>query len=182
MCPDKSILSAWFDNEIDLKWSGKISEHLESCRECHLYVKELQRQRDLLHSAPTPDFKDSLDKVKVRIREKRTISGSIRFWERKIPLPAAAAAAILVASVALGTTLLTSNRSNRLFMANENFQTQTVNLPGDKIDEMLRMMESSLSDDFSSNSIVELPANVNLVFNGDSQLIRSVGYNGSASP
>jgi len=67
-------------------------------------------------------------------------------------------------------------------LADENFSSQSVFIAGDKIDEIFSMMESSLSDDFSSNSIVELPADVNLIFNGDSQLVRSAGFEGSASP
>jgi hypothetical protein len=185
MCPDRSILSAWFDGEVDLKWSNEISVHLESCDECRNYIQSIEDQKTLLQSAPLPDFEESLERVKSRIRGKRTVQGSIRFWERRIPLPAAAAAAVIAASVTFGTSLFTDNSNDRVLMTNladGNFNSQSMNMPGDKIDEFFSMMESSLSDEFSSNSIVELPADVNLIFNGESQLVRSAGFNGSTSP
>jgi len=185
MCPDKSILSAWFDGEVDVQWSGKISDHLETCHMCSSYVDQLKKQKALLHSLTTPDFKDSLGTIKNRIRERETVSGTTRFWQKRISLPAAAAAAVLAASVTLGTNAIAFSRNNRVLMADngsENFNNQTLNLPGDKIDELFSMMESTFSDEFSSNSILELPADVSLIFNGESQLIRTAGFNGSAVP
>jgi len=187
MCPDKSILSAWFDEEVDILWGDKISEHLKSCESCSSYVKELEQQRKLLHSLPEPDVAASLDRVKMMIREKRTVSETTRFWERRIPVPMAAAAAIVAATFTLGINMLSGSREEGLQIANlssskGSFTPSVINLPGDKVDEIFRMMETSVSDEFSSNTIMELPSDVSLVFNGDSQLIRSVGYNGSASP
>lgn len=185
MCPEKSVLSAWFDGEVDSKWSLEIENHLKSCDECRNFTQELGDQRMLLQSAPIPDFDESLERVKFRIREKRTVSSSIRFWEKKIPLPAAAAAAIIAAFVTFGTNIITDNRNDRILMTNlsdQNYISQTMNMPGDKIDEIFSMMESSFNDEFSSNSIVELPADFSMIFSGDSQLVRSAGYNGSTSP
>lgn len=185
MCPEKSILSAYFDGEVDLKWSGEILKHIESCEECRLYLDELKQQSEVLQSLPTPDFTDSLQKVKMRIRARNTVSGSTRFWERRITLPVAAAAAAIFATVlSLGVSMGTSGHENSLLAAETDkgpYSSEIVNLPGNKIDELFSMMETSSSDDFSSNSIVELPADVNLIFNGDSQLVRSAGYTGSSS-
>ena len=185
MCPEKSVLSTWFDGEVDSKWSVEIENHLKSCDECRSYTQKLEDQRMLLQSAPIPDFEESLERVKSRIRGKRTVSSSIRFWEKKIPLPAAAAAAIIAAFVTFGTNIISDNRNDRILMTNladQNYANQTIDMPGDKIDEIFSMMESSLNDEFSSNSIVELPADFSMIFNGDSQLVRSAGFNGSTSP
>ena len=185
MCPDKSILSAYFDGEVGLQWSGEISKHLETCKDCSNYINTLKDQEALLHSLPDPDFEESLARVKTRIRERHTVSGTTRFWQKKISLPAAAAAAVLVASVTLGTNVFTMNRNNKTLMSKlgyNNIANGKANMPGDKIDEIFSMMEASLSDEFSSNSIVELPSDINLIFNGESQLVRSAGFNGSSSP
>lgn len=185
MCPDKSILSAWFDGEVDLKWSKDISLHLKNCDSCRNYIQSLDDQKTLLHSAPLPDFEESLERVKSRIRGKRTVQSSIRLWDRRIPLPVAAAAAVIAASVTFGASFFTENETKPILMSNltdENVNSPHVFQPGDKFDEIFSMMESSLNDEFSPNSIVVLPADVNLIFNGDSQLVRSAGFNGSASP
>ncbi|MBN2657740.1 MAG: zf-HC2 domain-containing protein [Spirochaetales bacterium] len=185
MCPDKSILSAWFDGEVDGLWGDRISEHLKSCHSCSAFVHQMQDQQNLLHSLPEPDFTDSLDRVKFMIREKRTVSRTTRFWERRIPVPVAAAAAIVAATFSLSINVLAGNRNDGLnaglASAGGNYAS-VINLPGDKVDEFFRMMEVSMSDEFSSNSIMELPSDVSLSFNGDSQLVKSVGYKGSASP
>lgn len=185
MCPDKSVLSAWFDGEVDVKWSEEIEKHLKDCDDCKSYTLKLSDQRILLLRAPIPDFEESLERVKSRIRGKRTVSSSLRFWDKKIPLPLAAAAALIAAFVTFGTSLVADNRSDRILMANlaeQNFGSQAISMPGDKLDEIFSMLESSTNDEFSSNSIVELPTDVNLIFNGDSQLVRSAGYNRSTSP
>ncbi|MBB6478426.1 anti-sigma factor family protein [Spirochaeta isovalerica] len=185
MCPDKSVLSAWFDGEVDGLWNDKITEHLKACHNCSSYIKKLDEQKALLHSLPEPDFTESLDRVKLLIREKKTVSQTTRFWEKRIPVPVAAAAAIIAATFSLGINMLAGDRNDGLnpglASADTNYSS-VINLPGDKVNEFFKLMEASMSDEFSSNSIMELPSDVSLTFNGDSQLVRSVGYNGSASP
>ncbi len=185
MCPDKSILSAYFDGEVDLQWSGEIIDHLKECNDCSSYINELQNQKKLLQSAPMPDFNDSLDRVKMRVRERRNIKGSLRFWEKRIPLPVAAAAAVIVATVTFGANMVAYNRSGKTQMADagiNNFSDESYDFPAEKLDELFSQIESANSDEFNSNSIVTLPADVELIFHGDSQLVRTAGFNGSASP
>lgn len=186
MCPDKSILSAWFDGEVDGNWGEKISSHLESCLSCSSYIEKLKKQRVLLHSLPEPDFQDSLERVRTRIRQKRTVNDSRRFWERRIPLPAAAAAAVLVAAFSLGANVLAGQKGNSYdnpaLASASGYSTEVASLPGAKVDEIFRMMARSSNEEFSSNTIMELPSDVSLMFNGDSEMLRTAGYEGSASP
>ena len=184
MCPDKSILSAWFDGEVDSIWSGRINDHLITCESCSSYIGNLEKQKELLQTAPLPDFKDSLDRVKGRIRERRTVLGSLRFWEKKISLPTAAAAAVIAASVTLGINILAMNRGVNPHFTDSGISDNRgylVDLPGEKLNEIFSMMETPDSDLFASNSIVTLPADINLIFHGDSQLVRSAGFYGDES-
>jgi hypothetical protein len=185
MCPEKSILSAWFDGEVDGKWSVEIESHLQSCSDCSSYIAKLKDQRMLLQSLPLPEFRDSLELVKLSVREKNTVEGSTRFWERRISLPVAAAAAFIAATVSFGTHMLAGNRNDQLQMASladQNYTAQVYGFPGENIDEIFRTMETAYSDEFTSNSIMELPSDVNLIFNGESQLVRSAGFSGGTSP
>lgn len=184
MCPDKSILSAWFDGEVHGKWTDQISDHLENCRECSSYIAMLREQRTLLQSLPSPDFQESLERVKIRIREKNTISGSTRFWQKRVPVPMAAAAAVVAATVALGTHMATAGNGNGVEVAKAsdgNYNARMVSLPEDKVNEIFKKMEASDKDEFSSNSIVELPPDVSLIYNGESQLVRTAGFERSPS-
>lgn len=185
MCPEKSILSAWFDGEVDARWSGEIELHIQSCSSCASYIAELSDQRQLLQSLPIPEFKGSLELVKLSVREKNTVDGSTRFWQRRISIPVAAAAAFVAATVTFGTHVLAGNRTDQMQMANlgnNQYMASAYNLPGDKVDEIFRTMETAYSEEFNSNSIMELPSDVNLIFNGESQLVRSAGFSGSTSP
>ncbi len=49
MCPDKSILSAYFDGEVDSYWSKEIENHLTECKKCSSYIIELKKQKSIVH-------------------------------------------------------------------------------------------------------------------------------------
>ncbi|MDR2109871.1 MAG: zf-HC2 domain-containing protein [Spirochaetaceae bacterium] len=104
MCPDRQILSVYFDGELPNPWKEKLETHIETCPECRA---RLDRYRYLVRSlGETGEQSGALptDAVRERIWENltRRASASIpprALWRRSvsIPLPvAAAAAAILV--------------------------------------------------------------------------------------
>lgn len=101
MCPDKSLLSAWYDGEVEEPHKGKIAGHVGSCVQCRRFVDELSRGSHFLQgdSLEPPQGADQLyDRVmsRARTRDLRSV------WQRRIPWPlAAAAAAVLVAGASL---------------------------------------------------------------------------------
>ena len=40
MCPDKKLLSAYFDNEIEPKWSIQIKKHIDNCISCQSQISK----------------------------------------------------------------------------------------------------------------------------------------------
>ncbi len=184
MCPDKSVISAYMDGEIDSQWSPIIKKHILECEECSSFLRNLEKQKEMLHSAPVPCFNDSLTSVKNRIRERQTISSSQRFWEKRISLPLATAAAVVIASTAIGVNMLSINRTNNPYMVSQdknNSSSYTIDFPGEELDEIFSRIETSNSERFSSDAVVTLPPDIDLVFHGDSQLVRTAGFNGEDS-
>ncbi|GHV84859.1 hypothetical protein AGMMS50230_04670 [Spirochaetia bacterium] len=102
MCPDSQILSVYFDGELDSPWKEKCEKHLEACPSCrkHLESYRLTRQRLFAVSPDLGKMEDSMN----RVWEKTSFAAekprwAARFWIRSvtIPLPAAAAAGIIMA-------------------------------------------------------------------------------------
>lgn len=128
MCPDKKTLSAFVDGEIMSPWKEKIQEHIDSCVECSETVKKYQ----LMHSimAEAPGLQDevvaaSQNRMFDRIKE-RTQKNPVRkkhFWERRfyIPLPAMAAAAVLVMAVTFIVPFMQINNTSPVMAPTASF-------------------------------------------------------------
>jgi len=111
MCPDRQILSVYFDGELDSPWKEKLESHLESCPSCREHLSVYQTARQKLAETPS-----SLEQAMERVWENsnftakpRRIPASIRrFWNGSITLPvplAAAAGLVLVLAMAALITL-----------------------------------------------------------------------------
>jgi anti-sigma factor RsiW len=107
MCPDRDILSAYFDGEVPSPWREAIAGHAASCASCAAELARLERARQELQSEGGPDWRGPMERVRRGIlayaaaRPRR-----LPLWRRTltVPVPLAAAAAALV--VAVGTALI----------------------------------------------------------------------------
>ena len=98
MCPDRQILSVYFDGELDSPWKEKLESHIEQCPSCRkrLTIYQLTRQ-----SLAEDSGENSLEQAMERVWEKTTFTARPRrrFWTASvtIPIPAAAAAGLVMA-------------------------------------------------------------------------------------
>jgi hypothetical protein len=110
MCPDKQLLSVYYDGELPSPWKEKMDAHLASCPDCRTVTSVYGRLSSLL-KLPVPEEALS-DAVCMRMRERlqavqsRVAPSRVRqvFTRRvAVPLPfaVAAAAAIVFAFAAL---------------------------------------------------------------------------------
>ncbi len=114
MCPDREILSAYLDGEVEPPWDRGIEEHLLDCQTCRLRLARLEETRRILQTAPLPDVKAPMERVR-----RALLAQSMRrplvlpVWRRSmtVPLPLAAAAVVLVLllSAFLAVSLLRPN-------------------------------------------------------------------------
>jgi hypothetical protein len=99
MCPDRQILSVYFDGELGSPWREKLEKHLEDCPQCREQLESYRsiRQRLCTSSVYPERF---MERVWVKTQPlnfapKRRAG---RFWAGSVsvPLPVAAAAGLIM--------------------------------------------------------------------------------------
>lgn len=116
MCPDRELLSALVDGEVPSPWSDALERHILGCQTCAREVASLRSLHSLLaDDAATLDISaaGACERVEEQLRLQPPRSARVdQLWTRRyaIPLPAAAAAAVLMA--VLSFALIQSNRHN----------------------------------------------------------------------
>jgi anti-sigma factor RsiW len=99
MCPDREILSAWLDGEIDAPWDRALEEHVGSCPDCRARLERLEAVRRSLLEAPVPDWRPAMERVRSSLVSRGFASEKAApVWRRRVslPMPLAVAAALLV--------------------------------------------------------------------------------------
>jgi len=96
MCPDRQILSVYFDGELDSPWKEKFEKHLEACPSCREHLAAYQVTRQKLVEVPFNREQAALD----RILEKTgyAVKPRRRFWTGSVtlPIPVASAAGLIM--------------------------------------------------------------------------------------
>ncbi|MDR1929952.1 MAG: zf-HC2 domain-containing protein [Treponema sp.] len=129
MCPDRQILSVYFDNELCSPWKEKLEAHLEECPACRAILRTYGRTREGF-IPKSSDFGMRLEGSEEQAQSFGIEAAQARVWERlspladnwagrvkprpgrniwsrsiRVPVPAAAAGLILAAAIALLTVL-----------------------------------------------------------------------------
>jgi len=60
MCPDKTLLTAYVDDEVPSPWKERIEMHLEQCAQCRERVAQCRALKAALHAA------DAVDEVQLQ--------------------------------------------------------------------------------------------------------------------
>ena len=108
MCPEKSILSAYFDGELDDRFASVVEAHLQECDSCTEVLADFENVRSALHEAAMPSFAASKRLTWGFLRSKFSSLYPQPVWKRRLVIPAPAVAAVLFLIVGLGAGLLLS--------------------------------------------------------------------------
>jgi anti-sigma factor RsiW len=109
MCPDREILSAWLDGEIDSPWDRALEEHVGSCQDCRARLERLEGVRRSLLEAPMPDWRPAMERVRSSLVSRGLASEKAApVWRRHVSLPVPAAAAAAVLMILLAGALVVS--------------------------------------------------------------------------
>ncbi len=108
MHPDREILSAFLDGEVESPWKEEVSGHLAGCASCRALLSRMEATRHLLLGEEVPDHRGPMERIRERI-----ISGdyarppAIPFWRRSITvsMPVLGAAFSLVLLMAFSLVL-----------------------------------------------------------------------------
>lgn len=123
MCPDRELLSAWIDGEVPSPWRESMGQHIGACAACSASVASMRRVQGMLSAdSASADAAALAAKDRVTARLAAAIPGRLPesrpLWSRRyaLPLPAIAAAAVLLASLSFAL-VATSARNNELRVA-----------------------------------------------------------------
>ena len=123
MCPDRQIISLYFDNELPSPWKEKMEAHLLSCPKCQ---EELSRYNQLgisLKSLHEENMQAAQERVWKKLSTPKEYSNEVHnntfyrtkkgFWNRSInlPIPVAAAALLAIAFTLVFTVMRTQNHN-----------------------------------------------------------------------
>lgn len=95
MCPDKILLSRFYDKDLERSEMDRIRNHLAECGSCGEYVDALGEQSRLIHAVPIPSSSDKEARILDRILHGRTMWSRNRTFTFHLPVPIAAAAVLL---------------------------------------------------------------------------------------
>ena len=186
MCPDRQLLSVYFDGELPSPWKEKMEGHLAACPSCRQRLEEYGR----LSIGPEPGeaaaIAEARDRVwksfeprisPVRSAARMTaLSGGL--WQHRLSIPIPAAAAIAVLFIALALVLITRQPNSAarqpLVIASETDFDAAGIIPVASMDEVLQQLVGGR--DNGEVLIIRLPESRNFVSYGEPAIINAADY------
>lgn len=191
MCPDRELLSAWIDGEVPSPWNEAIERHLDGCASCAEAVRSLRALGERLRvdsAAMDPAAEAAAARVYGRVAPSLRPSAGLgraaprtssALWARRlaVPIPTAAAAALMIAMMALA--LVASGRRNaemRMAMerAYEATQVATAGMGIESVIDYLAQQNSAV------NINITLPPEAFGGSAGEPFIVREADYQGGS--
>jgi len=209
MCPDPQLLSIYVDGELPSPWKEKMETHLKECSLCreklgsfkHLhelfkkdttvkrtYVERIIDESTEEHTYTEEEMQQSKDRIWKKIESKRHVKSNV--WKRRlsIPIPFAAAAALILALMAgfwiRGETALqdmitkqkeSAERVN-FILASEEEEIPSIP-PQTDLNSVLQYLVGSGTEIV----IIQLPSDKNFQRSGEPAMIRAADYKQNSS-
>ncbi len=155
MCPDKELLSAWYDGEVEEPWNGELEKHISQCEKCASLIEEFAGLTGFLQKDGVTLSRFRKREIHRQVMHQHRRSRIIPLWQRSVPWPIAAAAVLI-----LGISLLLPGAGG-MFMAPAPAMAQAG-------EEDLSAMDGLIP--------IVLPPEQTFAYYGDSQLTKSVSY------
>jgi len=185
VCPDRQLLSVYFDGELPSPWKEKMEAHIAACPACARRLEEYRRHSLAGEAA-------GMDTARDRVWQKlepcivadahppaRAVRRSAAVWQRRvsIPLPAAAAAAAFFLLIALAflQVLRTTNTEgiSGMTLASEAELEEPGIIPIADMEDVLQYLGSRDNGDII---ILRLPESRSFVNYGEPAIIKAADY------
>jgi hypothetical protein len=174
MCPERNLLSAYFDGELDHRFGVEVEAHVAECDECAEFLNELGG----IHSAlMVPDaYQDSVDTLLAWdvLQQRIAVAIPLPLWKRRfqIPVPILGFATLIVVLLSVG--LFLSLNSQRAYKP---FDTVTRSeLEGSELTSVEAILNYLDARGEREASIFNLPQDTKLHFWSEPTLIRAADY------
>ena len=179
MCPDREILSAFFDGEIDPPWDHAISEHVAGCESCRRFLEGLEQTRRALRDDRLTGLGEPMERVR-----RSLLAGVAPLavpqpgWHRRVelPLPVAVTAAVLIVALGVGFAFTLARSSMgyiRVTRAPAGGTEYQFAVPYDKVETLLKSVGGSAAN---SDDVMTLPKDVKLVPVGEPRMGTTAEY------
>jgi hypothetical protein len=179
MCPDRQIISAYLDGEIEAPWDKAIAEHVASCQACLSLHARLAQTRRMLREEPLSDWHDPMERVRYALRTKTPPPRrEAPVWERKVSVPLPIAALVVALVVFFGVTLVvTELRPHiglvRITKGPAGGTEIQISAP---ISELETLLKSVGAEDASREDVILLPKNVRLLPVGEPRMGKAAEF------
>lgn len=166
MCPDRQILSAWLDGEINAPWDRQLEEHVTACADCRARLERLEAVRRTLLEASVPDWRPAMERVRSSLVARGLARERVApIWRRRVSLPlplaAAAAALVLLLAGALAISVVRSSFGMVRITRQGSLGTEIrIAAPVSDLETLLRSIDT---DEGSLEDVITLPKDVQLV-------------------
>jgi anti-sigma factor RsiW len=179
MCPDRDILSAYFDGEIPAPWREAIAGHVASCASCAAQFARLERARLELQSEGGPDWRGPMERVRRAVLACAAARPPrLPLWRRTlaVPVPLAAAAAALVVAVSaalIGVSLRAPVGHVRITRAPAGTTEIQISAPAGDLEALLRSVGG---EEGAQEEVITLPKNVILIPVGEPRMGKAAEF------
>jgi len=173
MCPDREILSAFFDGEIPAPWERDVAAHVASCEKCRGVLAGLESTRRALAHEDDAAWRAPMERVRRRIlAHTPLVRARITAWRRQVslPLPIAvlAAALLLTFGISLAALAMRQNMGYiRVTKAPAGGTEYQFAVPYDKVEALLKSMGGA---DANIESVMTIPKSVKLIPVGEPRM------------
>ena len=186
-CPDRQLLSVYFDGELPSPWKEKMESHIAGCPAC---TRRLETYRRVSPGrAAAGEGSAGLEAARERVWQKLEQSMGAKpravrrgaLWRRNvsIPLPAAAAAIVLLVALAFLLVLRVTSAegiSGMTFASDAEIDAPGI-IPASDMEDVLQYLGSRDNGDII---ILRLPESRNFVNYGEPAIIKAADYSRNA--
>ena len=108
MCPDKNLLSAYFDGELDGRFSSDLEAHAAECESCSEILAGFRVLSNNLVQEPLPETPENMLQTWQLLRKRFSTLYPIPVWRRRFQIPVSVLAATAIMIILLGVGLVVS--------------------------------------------------------------------------
>jgi len=177
MCPDKNLLSAYFDGELDERFASQIESHIATCDSCRQTLESYGDVSSLLHAADSPEGAVSRERTWQLLQSKFSSLYPAPVWRRRlvVPAPVLMAAAFLVIVLGVGLILsLSAEKESGVF--DSITRTSIEGMQFVSFDQILEYLDARGN---GSALVFTLPQDAKLQFFSEPTFVKASDYNRS---
>lgn len=177
MCPDNQLISAYFDDELDSKWSEQVESHISSCRECSRKLEAYRQLSAVLESGVISEEQELKARVLGEIQRRHAVYSSDVFWRRhlnvSVPVLMAAAALIVIFFAGLLFGFIPTMGGGVQVVEEIKPDNPEINIQVINVEDAAAYI---LSDDSGFDLLITIPMGETLSVAGEPKLIREADY------